>query len=118
FITMFLDEARTASHLNHPNIVQIFDVGEAAGMLYLAMELLEGVSVMTLLQRNIDLRLQQAETGTRRFLPSRPEDRPIDPLYAAAIGVHACQGLHYAHELCLNGEPLRLVHRDISPQNL
>src|SRR4029077_8691557 len=56
FITMFLDEARTPSHLNHPNIVQIFDVGEALGTLFLGMEYLEGVSLMMLLQQNIDLR--------------------------------------------------------------
>ncbi len=99
FITMFLDEARTASHLNHPNVVQIFDVGEAGGMLYLAMEFLDGISVMALLQRNIEL-------------------RAMDPLFAAAIGVQVCQGLDYAHELTLSGEPMGLVHRDISPQNL
>jgi serine/threonine-protein kinase len=118
FIAMFLDEARTASHLNHPNVVQIFDVGEALGTLYLAMEFLDGISIMALLQRNIELKNRQLDEGTRRFLPARDGDRPFDPLYAAAIGVQVCQGLHYAHELTLSGEPMGLVHRDISPQNL
>ncbi|MCS6915369.1 MAG: serine/threonine-protein kinase [Myxococcales bacterium] len=108
FIALFLNEARTASHLNHPNIVQIFDVGEAHGTLFLAMEYLEGISVMRLIQHAIDLR---TEVGAG-------EDRMLSPLVAAGIGVQVCQGLHHAHELQLQGQPMELVHRDVSPQNL
>lgn len=102
FVQMFFDEARIASQLQHPNIVQIFELGEAGGIFFIAMEYLRGENVGTVIQRVIG-----------------DGDRKMDPRIACHIIMEAAEGLHYAHELTsLDDQPLRLVHRDISPQNL
>jgi len=105
FIEMFLDEARIAARINHPNVGSVFDVGEQAGVFYLAMDYLHGESVAMLLQT----------------VASRPDERlsPRLPMHAAAIFAAACEGLHAAHELTGDdGQLLQVVHRDVSPQNL
>lgn len=99
FHDMFMQEARIAARLNHPNVVQTYEVGEDDGKLFIAMEYLEGHALSTVIKT----------AGRDKF-----------PL---AIGVQmladALQGLHYAHELTsFDGTPLDLVHRDVSPQNL
>lgn len=100
--TMFLDEARIASKLHHPNICETFDLGEERGALYMAMEWIDGVSLHRLL----------------RFAPSA-QRQPIAPELAARIIVGACAGLHAAHEATDDdGSPLAIVHRDVSPQNI
>lgn len=102
FIEMFIAEARIASQLQHPNIVQIFDLGESDGTYYIAMEYLAGETVSALVRRIV------VESG--QF---------IDPRMACHVLMQSCEGLHYAHELTsIDGQPLQLVHRDISPQNL
>lgn len=102
FVQMFFDEARIASQLQHPNIVQIFELGEHEGIYFIAMEYLRGETVGAVIQR--------VTAGGKRL---------IDPRVACHIMMEASDGLQYAHELTtLDGEPLRLVHRDISPQNL
>jgi serine/threonine-protein kinase len=102
FVEMFLEEARLAALINHPNVVQIFDVGgEAEGGYYIAMEYINGPSVGTICRR-------ARHTGVG--LP-----------YAVAgeIVAQACDGLDAAHELCdEEGRPVGLVHRDVSPHNL
>ncbi|HEY3450325.1 MAG TPA: protein kinase [Myxococcales bacterium] len=101
FVKMFLDEARLAALLNHPNIVQVFDFGEEEGSYYLAMEYIEGESI-----RNI----------VRHFALYT---QAIDPRLAAYLISGACEGLHYAHSLTdPNGVSYNIVHRDISPDNL
>ncbi len=101
FIQMFLNEARLAAEMNHPNLVQIFDFGEANGQYYLAMEYIDGPNLRVL---NIHTRRQQG-----------PMQLPL----AARIISLASDGLHYAHELHNErGEFLNLVHRDVSPDNL
>jgi len=101
FVTMFLDEARTAADLRHPNVVSIFEVGEDAGTYFLAMEYLHGADIRKI-QR------QSVQTNT-----------PIPLQHAVQIVVDAAAGLHYAHtKSSLNGEPLRIIHRDVSPQNI
>ncbi|RVU47882.1 PEGA domain-containing protein [Lujinxingia sediminis] len=100
-ITMFIDEARIASRLLHPNIVQIYDLGVVDGAFYLAMELVEG----------LDLR-RVCELGVKQdfFLPRE---------LAVRIIADVASGLHYAHTRCDDqGRPMRVVHRDISPQNV
>ena len=100
FVTMFLDEARVAARISHPNVCQVFELGELHGAYYIAMEYLEGVPLSCF--RRTD------------FYPFRP-----DPRLVAGIGVQACEGLHHAHQLKgPKGEVLGLVHRDISAQNL
>jgi serine/threonine-protein kinase len=101
FREMFLDEARTACTLSHPNIVHIYEVGEADGLLYMAMELVRGESVSSVARK-------MRENG-ERF-----SDEAI-----LAIGVFTCSALEAVHALKLAGEGhINLVHRDVSPHNL
>jgi serine/threonine-protein kinase len=101
FVEMFLTEARLAAQLAHPNIVQIFDLGEEHGALYMAMEYLDGEDLA---------RIRRGGNQAGQPLP--------DELSAVLIS-QAAAGLHYAHtRVGLDGKPLGLVHRDISPQNL
>ncbi len=100
-VGMFLDEARLAARLNHPNVVQTFDVGDVDGLHYLAMEYLEGQSLARLLKR-------VARSGQK-----------IPLGMACRIFTEALHGLEYAHTLeDYDGTPLGVVHRDISPGNL
>jgi len=101
FVRMFLDEARLAATLHHPNVVQVFDIGEEAGAFFIAMEYLEGEDLRSLMQA----------------LRARKEILALDEALAICIGV--CAGLHYAHErVGDDGKPLEIVHRDVSPQNV
>ncbi|WP_437307143.1 serine/threonine-protein kinase [Sorangium sp. So ce388] len=100
FEKMFLLEAELASQIRHPNAVEILDLGEQDGVLFLAMEWINGVP------------LSQVMKVSKRW-----EGVPI-PI-AVRIVVQACAGLHAAHELKDNsGRLVGLVHRDISPQNI
>jgi len=101
FLTMFFDEARIAARLNHPNLVQIFDLGEANRSSYLAMEYVAGEDL-----RKLD-RFARANGG---LIPMGP---------ALRIIADAAAGLDYAHKARdAQGRPLGLVHRDVSPQNI
>jgi len=101
FIEMFLDEARLAARLEHPNIVQIFDLGEADGRFFIAMEYLRGLPVSQVMRR------------------LRARGRTFPHPLAALLLVRAAQALHFAHRLSgPDGRPLGIVHRDISPDNL
>lgn len=101
YVQRFFDEARLAARMNHPNIVQIFDVGESDGRPYLAMALVEGISLSRFLKV---ARLKQLQ------LPL-----PIVRLIATGL----LEGLAYAHTLKgTRGEELGVIHRDVSPSNL
>ena len=101
FIDMFLDEARLAAKLNHPHCVQTYEVGESNGNHFLAMEYLDGQGLERLLRI------------------SGQQDVAIPPEVTARIVADALDGLGYAHELTdFDGTPLRVVHRDVSPQNI
>jgi serine/threonine-protein kinase len=101
FRDMFLDEARIASRIEHPNVAQIFDVGETDGNLYLVMEWVDGDSLANLL----------------RVVESQGRVVPIPVLLR--IFADVCAGLHAAHELRdQRGRSLNVVHRDVSPQNI
>ena len=98
FVQMFLDEARLAARLNHPNIVQTYEVGESDGRYFIAMEYLEG---------------QALRTVQRRLTSGLPIDEELRVIAQTA------RGLDYAHDLKgFSGEPLGVVHRDVSPQNV
>jgi serine/threonine-protein kinase len=101
FVDMFLAEARIAAQLSHQNIVQIFDFGEDNGAYFIAMELIDGLNLRSLV----------------RWLK---DHGPIAPTLAARIIMEACEGLAYAHEFTNPGtnEPMGLVHRDVSPENI
>ena len=101
FLAMFLDEARLASDLRHPNIVTIVDVGRTADTYFMVMEFLHGQDVRKI-QRKVAALGQQV---------------PI--AHASQIGIDSAAGLHYAHtKKDLQGRPLDIVHRDVSPQNI
>lgn len=100
FEQMFLDEASLASQIKHPHAVEIMDLGEQDGILFLVMEWIEGVPLN---------HLMKAAKG-RGGIPTA---------VAARIAMQACAGLHAAHELKdEKGQSVGLVHRDVSPQNL
>jgi serine/threonine protein kinase len=98
FIEMLLDEARIAARLHHPNVVPIVDLGEQDGIYYVVMEYVEGCTLSVLLKKNRDRR------PPRLLIP---------------IILDALSGLHAAHSLTDDdGSSMRLVHRDVSPQNI
>jgi serine/threonine protein kinase len=100
FIKMFLDEVRLVRSIHHPNVVDVYDVGEHEGMMWMSMEWVEGESLHTVI----------AEAGKRRAIP---------PELAVRIIADAAAGLHAAHELKdLDGSLRGVVHRDISPHNI
>ena len=101
FLRMFTDEAKIASRLVHPNIVQIYDLGEANGTPYIAMEYVAGRDLFRVLQRLGSL------------------DRRCPWRLATQIVSEVCEGLHFAHDFrSPDGQPQEIVHRDISPRNI
>lgn len=104
FREMFLDEARTACTLSHPNIVHIYEVGEVEGLLYMGMELVAGESLATV----------------GRALSERGHKFTDEALIA--IGAYTCSALEAVHALRVgggtSGETVKLVHRNVSPHNL
>jgi serine/threonine-protein kinase len=100
-VEMFLDEARLAARLNHPNIVHTYEVDASPEGYLLVMEYLEGQSM-------------------RRMAKAlRTRDGRFDPVLAAHLISEVLEGLHYVHEMRdYDGSPLGIVHRDVSPQNL
>ncbi|MGC8928172.1 MAG: serine/threonine protein kinase, partial [Myxococcota bacterium] len=101
FVNMFLDEARMAAQLNHPNIVQIYDLGVIEGSYFIAMEYIDGVDISSILKKGRE---------KKNFLRLG---------WILKIISQVCEGLYYAHTLKdSNGIPLGLIHRDITPENL
>ncbi|WP_163996854.1 serine/threonine protein kinase [Pyxidicoccus caerfyrddinensis] len=101
FVEMFRNEALIAARFNHPNIAQVYEFGEANGTYYIAMEFIHGEDLG---------RVMRKAAGSGQWVA-----RPL----AIRIVAAACEGLHYAHSRTDDaGRPLRVVHRDISPQNI
>ncbi len=101
FVRMFIDEARIVSELRHPNVVQVLELGQHDGELFMAMEYLEGEPLSGLLRR-----MRIRKTSLPRAL-------------AAYVVAESAAGLHAAHELkSPDGTSRELVHRDVSPQNI
>jgi eukaryotic-like serine/threonine-protein kinase len=101
FVTMFVDEAKIALGLNHPNIIQVFDFGCVGDTYFLAMEHVEGMDLLRVLQEAAKARVR---------LPYG---------ISAYIVQQLAKGLDYAHRKTDEfGQPLSIVHRDISPQNI
>ncbi|MCB9652163.1 MAG: serine/threonine protein kinase [Deltaproteobacteria bacterium] len=98
---MFFDEAKAASVLQHAAIVSTTDLGQDGNLLYIAMDLVQGPSLTALLQRLVITR------------------RTMSPAVVTRIGIDMSSALDYAHDRALvNGQPLKLVHRDVSPHNV
>ena len=101
FVSMFVDEARISARLCHPNVVQVFDFGEQDGELYMAMEYVEGTTVAQLMRAAA---LAQTPLGLEVVLH---------------IVLSVLRALEHAHTLRgESGQPLRIVHRDVSPGNV
>lgn len=100
FVEMFLNEARLAARLTHPNVIHTYGANEDRGRLYIAMEYLDG----------------QPWSQVRHALWA---NRSLPLALHLKVLADALTGLHYAHELRdYDGTPLQVVHRDISPQNV
>src|SRR5215472_1683440 len=101
FVAMFVDEARLAARIHHPNVVQTLDVVMEGGELLLVMDYVPGESLAHCLRALISVRT------------------PIPADIVSAIGCAVLHGLHAAHEATGDtGQPLLIVHRDVSPQNV
>jgi serine/threonine-protein kinase len=101
FVSMFIDEARIGSRAKHPNLVEVYELGQVGFDLFLVMEYLVGENLAGLVRR-LTKRGERLSYGL-----------------CAYIIAEVCDGLHFAHELADDdGNPLGLVHRDVSPQNV
>ncbi len=101
FVAMFIDEARVCAQLSHPNLVQVFDFGEAGDELYMAMEFVDGTNCAKAVRK----------------AAAMSETVPLEAAIHVALSV--LRGLEYAHAAVdMNGVPLGLVHRDVSPGNI
>jgi serine/threonine-protein kinase len=101
FVTMFLDEAKLAATLNHQNVAQVYEVDQADGAYFMAMEYVHGENARAILEHTI----------------KRGWTIPLE--LALMIVSGAAAGLHHAHERRgKQGQPLNIVHRDISPANI
>jgi eukaryotic-like serine/threonine-protein kinase len=99
FRAMFLDEARLAAQLTHPNIVHIYDFGKVDDYYFIAMEYVDGVDIGRLIRR--------------------AKERPVPFELAARILADVCAGLQFAHNASDPiGRKLDVVHRDVTPQNV
>ncbi len=102
FLQMFKSEIKVTMSLNHPNIAALFDFGSEDGLPYIAMELVDGKNLRQLMSRFAEVK------------------QPFPVELAAFIIEQAACGLGYAHAFKdkITGEPLNIIHRDISPQNI
>jgi hypothetical protein len=99
FVEMFMDEARLAAQLSHPNIAHIYEFGRVEDSYFIAMEYIDGIDLSAVV------------------LDGMKQPLPLE--HAARVIADVCAALHYAHSLTgKDGRPLNLVHRDISPQNI
>lgn len=100
FRSMLLDEANLAMSLRHSNLVEVLDVGDANGVYFLVMELVDGWTLAQLMRRG------------------RNANFPLPPELAVYVAAEVCRGLAYAHSRTKDGKPLGVVHRDICPNNV
>jgi eukaryotic-like serine/threonine-protein kinase len=101
FVAMFIDEAKLMAQLTHPKIVQLLDFGEVAGQYFIALEFVDGIDALALLRAT-------AQKHIRLPLP-----------LVLFIAIEVLEALDYAHAaLNMEGQPMHLVHRDISPSNI
>jgi eukaryotic-like serine/threonine-protein kinase len=101
FIRMFLDEARIGLHLNHANVVQVFDIGNSNDTYFIVMEYVDGVNLKTIVEA------------------TRSRGRPAPVPVSVYMMIEVCKALSYAHELTdESGRSRGIVHRDVSPPNV
>jgi serine/threonine-protein kinase len=104
FVDMFINEAKIAARLTHPNIVQVYELGEQDSEFFIVMEYVKGKDLLRLL---------------RTLAQNKPEAPAVPPLVAAYIARETARGLGHAHDHTdENGAVKPIVHRDVSPQNI
>jgi serine/threonine-protein kinase len=103
FVSMFINEAKIAARLTHPNVVQVYELGEVGGEYFMAMEYVKGLDLVHAL----------------RWLAKSGEQKHFPPQAAAYIAREICRGLACAHEHTdEHGAPQPIIHRDVSPHNI
>ena len=101
FTSMFIDEAKLTAQLTHPKIVQVLDFGEVGGKYFIALEFIDGFDALALLRTCAQKRVR------------------LPPALACFIAIEVLEALDYAHNATdMDGRPMNLVHRDISPSNI
>jgi serine/threonine protein kinase len=101
---MFINEAKIAAELTHPNVAQVYELGEVAGEYFMALEYVKGQDLLHVL---------------RYLAKNPPEKRALPPDVAAYVAREICRGLAHAHDHADDrGNPRPIVHRDVSPQNI
>ncbi len=101
YLDMFFSEARLVARLNHPNIIQIIEMGEIDGDHYIAMEYVRGKSLRDIIDE------------------LRAEAKSLPVAHVVDLGIKLCEGLGYAHQARdIRGRPMNIVHRDINPHNV
>ncbi len=102
FVEMFVDEAKISVELSHANIVQVFDLGKIGNNYFIAMEYIEGKDLRALLKKSLKAK------------------KPLPLSHPPYIAIEVLKGLEYAHKKkdAKSGDPLGIIHRDISPQNI
>src|SRR4051812_3043911 len=100
FRNMLIDEAHIAMGLNHGNIAQVLELGESNGRYFLALELVDGWSLSEVIKR------------------ANAAGLPLPVELSLYIVVEVCRALSYAHNQTVKGQPMGIVHRDVSPQNV
>jgi eukaryotic-like serine/threonine-protein kinase len=104
FVDMFINEAKIAARLTHPNIVQVYELGEQDSEFFIVMEYVKGKDLLRLL---------------RTLAQNTPEAPAVPPLVAAYIARETARGLGHAHEHTDEAGAVKpIVHRDVSPQNI
>ncbi len=107
FVQMFINEAKIAARLSHPNIVQVYELGEVDGEYFMAMEYVKGLDLVHALR------------WLARSAGQGGETRAFPPAVAAYVAREVCRGLACAHEYTdESGAPQPIIHRDVSPQNI
>jgi serine/threonine-protein kinase len=101
FVRMFVDEAKILARLHHPNVAEAYDFGEEDGLLFLALEYVEGPSLSRVLRA------------------LRSANRKMPPAIVAYVAREICRALDYVHRLeDPDGTPLGIIHRDVTPSNI
>jgi serine/threonine protein kinase len=104
FVDMFINEAKIAAQLTHPNIVQVYELGEVEGEYFMAMEYVKGLDLVHAL---------------RWLAKQTPGSRAFPAAAAAFVAREVCRGLACAHEHSdASGAPKPIIHRDVSPHNI
>ncbi|NOY92488.1 MAG: protein kinase [Deltaproteobacteria bacterium] len=104
FLDMFLDEARIAANIEHPYVARVLDFGQAQESWYLAMEYVDGEALSEVFDRLVEDPELAGSLSRARLV--------------ARVIADLAEGLHGAHSMTIDGEPMGIVHRDVSPSNL